>query len=137
MDVRTMEYITAIAEEGNLSGAGKKLGVSQPTLSVFLSRLETELGTDLFYREKKKLVMTPAGRWASCSSCPCSSELTMTVIPGENSAFSESLMRSGRIASLPSASRGSENSTSLVPAGRIRASARLISVPEPLFIRYT
>ena len=62
MDVRTMEYITAIAEEGNLSGAGKKLGVSQPTLSVFLSRLETELGTDLFYREKKKLVMTPAGR---------------------------------------------------------------------------
>ena len=62
MDVKTMSYITAIAEEGNLSGAGKRLGVSQPTLSVFLSRLETELGVDLFYREKKKLVLTPAGR---------------------------------------------------------------------------
>ncbi len=62
MDVREMEYITAIAREGNLSRAGKALGVSQPTLSVFLSRLEKELGTDLFYREKKKLVLTPAGR---------------------------------------------------------------------------
>lgn len=57
-----MGYITAIAEAGSLSGAAKRLGVSQPTLSVFLSRLETELGTDLFYREKKKLILTPAGR---------------------------------------------------------------------------
>ena len=57
-----MSYVTAIAEEGNLSRAGKRLGVSQPTLSVFLSRLERELGTDLFYREKKKLTLTPAGR---------------------------------------------------------------------------
>ena len=62
MDVKTMSYVTAIAEEGNLSRAGKRLGVSQPTLSVFLSRLERELGTDLFYREKKKLTLTPAGR---------------------------------------------------------------------------
>ena len=57
-----MGYITAIAEAGSLSGAAKRLGGSQPTLSVFLSRLETELGTDLFYREKKKLILTPAGR---------------------------------------------------------------------------
>lgn len=62
MDVRSMDYILAIAEQGSLSTAAHKLGVSQPTLSIFLSRLETELGTDLFYREKKHLVPTPAGR---------------------------------------------------------------------------
>lgn len=62
MDVRSMDYILAIAEQGSLSTAAHKLGVSQPTLSIFLSRLETDLGTDLFYREKKQLVPTPAGR---------------------------------------------------------------------------
>ena len=57
-----MDYILAIAEQGSLSTAARQLGVSQPTLSVFLSRLETELGTDLFYRDKKRLLPTPAGR---------------------------------------------------------------------------
>ena len=62
MNIKTMSYITAIAETGTLSGAGKKLGVSQPTLSAFLSDLELELGIDLFVRNKKQLLPTPAGR---------------------------------------------------------------------------
>ena len=61
MDIRELTYITAIAEEGSLSAAGKRLKVSQPTLSVFLSKLENSLGVDLFFREKKRLVPTPAG----------------------------------------------------------------------------
>ena len=44
MDIRELTYITAIAEEGSLSAAGKRLKVSQPTLSVFLSKLENSLG---------------------------------------------------------------------------------------------
>lgn len=62
MNIKHMLYITAIAEEGSLSGAGRRLGISQPTLSIFLSNLETTLGTDLFLRDKKRLVPTPAGR---------------------------------------------------------------------------
>ena len=62
MDIREMTYITVIAQAGSLSAAAKQLGVSQPTLSVFLSKLEDSLETDLFYREKKQLVPTPAGR---------------------------------------------------------------------------
>ena len=61
MDVKELTYLTAIAEEGSLSGAGKRLHVSQPTLSVFLSGLERTLGVDLFLREKKRLIPTPAG----------------------------------------------------------------------------
>ena len=61
MDIRELTYITAIADAGSLSAAGKRLKVSQPTLSVFLSKLESSLGVDLFFREKKRLVPTPAG----------------------------------------------------------------------------
>lgn len=62
MQIKNMSYIIALAETGTLSGAGKQLGISQPTLSVFLSNLEQELGIDLFLRDKKKLIPTPAGR---------------------------------------------------------------------------
>lgn len=62
MDIKEMTYVTAIAEAGNLTGAAARLGVSQPTLSVFLAHLEQELDTDLFYRENKHLYPTPAGK---------------------------------------------------------------------------
>ena len=62
MNIKTMSYLVAIAENGTLSGAGKKLGISQPTLSSFLSGLESEFGIDLFVRNKKQLIPTPAGR---------------------------------------------------------------------------
>lgn len=62
MQIKNMSYIIALAECQTLSGAGKRLGISQPTLSVFLSDLEQELGMDLFIRDKKKLLLTPAGR---------------------------------------------------------------------------
>ena len=62
MDVKDLIYIREIAREGSLSDAGRKLGVSQPTLSSYLSRLENMLGVDLFVREKKKMLPTAAGR---------------------------------------------------------------------------
>ena len=54
MQIKNMSYIIALAECQTLSGAGKRLGISQPTLSVFLSDLEQELGMDLFIRDKKE-----------------------------------------------------------------------------------
>lgn len=62
MQIKNMAYLIALAETGTLSEAGKRLGISQPTLSVFLANLEQELGMDLFIRDKKKLLLTPAGR---------------------------------------------------------------------------
>ncbi|XME01782.1 LysR family transcriptional regulator [Lachnospiraceae bacterium C1.1] len=55
-------YVIALKDEKNISAAARKLGISQPTLSEFLSNLENELGTDLFYREKRKLELTPSGK---------------------------------------------------------------------------
>ncbi|MGC6177361.1 LysR family transcriptional regulator [Lacrimispora sp. 38-1] len=62
MNTKSLLYITTIARERSISAAGKKLGISQPTLSIYLSRLERSLGTDLFIREKKWLIPTPAGK---------------------------------------------------------------------------
>ncbi len=62
MDFRQLIYIITIAEELNITKAAEKLYVSQSTLSIFLGKIERELGTQLFIREKNKLVITPDGR---------------------------------------------------------------------------
>jgi DNA-binding transcriptional LysR family regulator len=62
MDVKYLNYIITIAEEKNLHKAAKKLYVSQPSLSQYLTRLEAELGTPLFIRTSRELVITEAGQ---------------------------------------------------------------------------
>lgn len=62
MNLDQIHYIIAIAETGSLSMAAQRLGVSQPALSKYLSKLEQTLRLELFYREKKKLKLTQAGR---------------------------------------------------------------------------
>ncbi|WP_124065583.1 LysR family transcriptional regulator [Clostridium sp. E02] len=61
MDTRYLTYILTIAKKENMTKAAEELFVSQSTLSQYLSKLETELGTPLFYRSKGRLSLTPAG----------------------------------------------------------------------------
>lgn len=58
---REYEYVAAIAQEGTLSGAAVRLGVSQPALTRFLKKEEGELGTALFQRIDNRMVLTYAG----------------------------------------------------------------------------
>ncbi len=53
MEIRILRYFWTIAEEGSVSRAAELLHITQPTLSRQLKELEEELGTELFYREKK------------------------------------------------------------------------------------
>ena len=63
MDVKQQEYFAAIVEEGSISKAAKKLYISQPTLSQFLSRLENTLGVQLIVRSSNNtLSLTEAGQ---------------------------------------------------------------------------
>ena len=57
-----LDYVLAIAEEQNLTRAAKKLYISQPTLTMYLNRLEENLGVKLFDRKKNPIAITPAGR---------------------------------------------------------------------------
>lgn len=62
MDVKFLTYFLTLAAEKNMTKASEKLFVSQSSLSHFLSRLESEVGTPLFLRGRNELVLTPAGR---------------------------------------------------------------------------
>ncbi|WP_431274867.1 LysR family transcriptional regulator [Variovorax ureilyticus] len=61
MDTRQMRCVVAIAETGSLTGAAERLGFAQPALTQTLNRLEAELGTKLFVRDRRGAALTEAG----------------------------------------------------------------------------
>ncbi|AZG09509.1 LysR family transcriptional regulator [Pigmentiphaga sp. H8] len=61
MDVKQLRYFVAIAQQGSLSAAARRLHVVQPALSQALAALETELGTPLFTRGPTGVVPTTSG----------------------------------------------------------------------------
>src|SRR5690242_8748721 len=62
MDLRQVEYALAVLDEGSFTTGARALGVSQPTLSEGVRRLEDELGVRLFDRLGRRVLATPAGR---------------------------------------------------------------------------
>lgn len=61
MEFRQLDYFLAIVEHGNMSAAAKSLHVSQPSMSVALRNLERELGTQLFDRKGRTLIINKDG----------------------------------------------------------------------------
>jgi LysR family transcriptional activator of nhaA len=57
-----LRYFWEAAREGGVTRAADKLGVSQPTLSAQISRLERAFGERLFTRVGRTLVLTELGR---------------------------------------------------------------------------
>lgn len=62
MDVRQLRYFLAVVDQGTVHRAAEHLYVAQPSVSHSLRRLEEELGTELFMRRGRGLVLSSAGQ---------------------------------------------------------------------------
>jgi DNA-binding transcriptional LysR family regulator len=61
IDLRLLHYFSAAGKLQHITRAAALLGTSQPTLSRALTRLEAELGVQLFQRRGRSVCLTPDG----------------------------------------------------------------------------
>ncbi len=61
MNLRDLEYLVALADHRHFGRAAAACGVSQPTLSSQLKKLESQLGVQLLERDARQVLVTPVG----------------------------------------------------------------------------
>lgn len=61
MTLTELRYIVTLAQENHFGRAAKKCHVSQPTLSVAINKLESELGVSIFERDRNNVRVTEIG----------------------------------------------------------------------------
>jgi len=61
MDLRQLEYLVAVVDDGGFTRAAERLHVAQPGVSAALRRLEAELGEQLLDRGARAVTPTAAG----------------------------------------------------------------------------
>lgn len=61
MNTKQLQYVKVLARVGSFSGAAEELGISQPSLSQYVKKIEHELGMELFCRAGNTLRLTDAG----------------------------------------------------------------------------
>lgn len=59
--LKSFEYVISISENGGISQAAERLGLTQPALSRYISKLEADLGIELFDRSTTPMKLTQAG----------------------------------------------------------------------------
>ena len=62
MTLQQMEYIVAVYRLRHFAKAAEQCGVTQPTLSSMIQKLEVELGVKLFERSSQQVVPTDIGK---------------------------------------------------------------------------
>ena len=62
LSLRQLQYAVAVAAELSFRKAAARCHVSQPSLSTQIAELETALGVELFERDRRRVLVTAAGR---------------------------------------------------------------------------
>ncbi len=62
MNSKQLKYVLVLSREGNFSKAAERLNISQPSLSQYIKKIETDVGMTLFERVGGDVRLTDAGR---------------------------------------------------------------------------
>ena len=62
MNTKQFKYVLVLAREGSFSRAAEALHISQPSLSQYIKKIETEIGQELFDRTNGDVRITDAGK---------------------------------------------------------------------------
>lgn len=71
LTLRQMEIFRAIAVTHSFSAAAERLGVSQPSLSASVRKMEAALQLELFHRTTRRVELTEAGQLLLDRAGPC------------------------------------------------------------------
>lgn len=62
MNIRTLQYLVAVADTMHFGQAAEQCSVSQPTLSMQVKKFEEQHNVQLFERNNKQVILTDIGR---------------------------------------------------------------------------
>lgn len=79
LEIRHLRILCAIADMGSMHKAARLLGVTQPSLSSQMRRIERSLGAELFYRVPTGCHPTPLGRSVLGRARPLLTQMTELV----------------------------------------------------------
>ncbi len=102
IDRYTLRYFLAVIDNGNFSKAAAQCHVSQPTLSVGISKLERALGVDLFLRTNRRVELTAAGARFAVHARKVEAEFNLAE-RSVSDGTSQTRMRLGILTTIPTA----------------------------------
>lgn len=85
--MRHLRALCAIADTGSVRKAARLLGVTQPSLTTQLGRIERAIGGQLFTRERTGSRPTPLGRSVLCRARPIVAEMTALVTEAKDAVM--------------------------------------------------
>lgn len=97
LEVRHLRALCAIADTGSVHKAARQLGMTQPSLTTQLRRIEQAVGGQLFSRERTGSTPTALGRLVLCRARPVVAEMAalVTEARAEAGRTGEAVLRIG------------------------------------------
>lgn len=62
LDVESLRVFREVVAQGGFTAASRKLGITQPAVSLKIRRLEERIGTSLILRNGHSITLTASGR---------------------------------------------------------------------------